>query len=413
MSSEPKLTFFRQSGWLMFATVASGAFMFAVHFFSKKIPEAEYGFYGTLLAMLNLMTMPTLGLQMVFAQQTAAAITEQQRSQLASTTRAVLLGTFVFWLVAAIAVLTYQQQILSRFKMTDPVALWVTLLIGLAILWAPVFNGVLQGQQNFLWFGWAAILSGLGRLVAVAVIVLVFGGYSTGMITGALIGTVVPLAILMWHSRSVWAGPGSGFTWREWLARIVPLTLGLGCCQFLYSADPLFVQSYFDKEQTPFYIAAGTLSRALVQFTGPLAAVMFPKIVRATARAEKTDVLALALGTTAVLGGLAALGLSVIAPWVLKLVFKKSFIAAVPLLPWFAWSMLPLALTNVLVNNLLARGRFTVVIWLILTSIGYGVSLSLYHETFLTVIRTLGLFNLLALAIAAWFTWGAKPAKEK
>jgi len=132
---------------------------------------------------------------------------------------------------------------------------------------------------------------------------------------------------------------------------------------------------------------------------------MFPKIVRSAAVGEKTNVIVVALSATAVLAGLAAFGLSVIAPWLLELVFKETYLGAVPLLPWFALSMVPLSLANVLVNNLLARERFEAVPWLVLLALGYGVALTQFHGSFLTVIRILGLFNLLLLGVGAWFTW--------
>src|SRR5262245_627948 len=75
--SQSRSTFFRQSGWMVLATVVSGACMFGVHPFSKKIPESEYGIFGTMLAVLNCMAIPTLGLRMIFVQQTAAALSDE------------------------------------------------------------------------------------------------------------------------------------------------------------------------------------------------------------------------------------------------------------------------------------------------------------------------------------------------
>jgi len=40
-------------------------------------------------------------------------------------------------------------------------------------------------------------------------------------------------------------------------------------------------------------------------------------------------------------------------------------IAAAPLVPWYAWALVPLTLANVLIQNLLARGRFAAMPWLI------------------------------------------------
>ena len=400
-----KAAFFRQSGWMVISSVITGVFMFSVHFFSKKIPESEYGILGTLLSMLNCMGIPAIGLQMVFAQQAAGAVTEDQERQLAGTTRAVLAGTFLIWIVMAVVVWLGYDAIVARLKFSNPAALLVTLLLALAALWSPIFSGLVQGRQNFLWLGWATIIGGVGRFVCVAVAVLLLGGYATGIITAALIGLVAAVGVAAWQSRAIWRRAGAPFAWRPWLARVLPLTFGFGAFQFLFSADPIFVQNYFDPDKTFAYMAAGTLSRALVTFTAPLAAVMFPKIVHSLARSEKSNVLLLTLATTAVLAGLGAIGLSLIAPLLLKLVFKSSFLEALPYLPWFAWSMTPLALTNVLVNNLLARERFGVVVGLVLVAAGYGLALTQFHDSFLMVIKTIGVFNLLALAVAGAFTW--------
>ena len=67
---------------MIIATVASGAFMTCVHPFAKFIPDDEYGVFGTLLATLNCMSIPSLGLQMSFVQQAAAAIDEAQKRRL-------------------------------------------------------------------------------------------------------------------------------------------------------------------------------------------------------------------------------------------------------------------------------------------------------------------------------------------
>ena len=45
----------------------------------------------------------------------------------------------------------------------------MTLAVVLMNLWMPVFSGVLQGRQDFFWLGWAAIVSGVGRIAVAAV----------------------------------------------------------------------------------------------------------------------------------------------------------------------------------------------------------------------------------------------------
>jgi O-antigen/teichoic acid export membrane protein len=185
------------------------------------------------------------------------------------------------------------------------------------------------------------------------------------------------------------------------------------------NADVVFVQGVFSKEQTQFYMPAAMIGLALITFAGPLAAVMFPKIVRSAALTQDTRALRQALTATVLICGIAALACTV-APWLpVRVIFfrKHEYWAAAPLVPWFAWCLLPLIVSNVLVSNLLARERFAVAPWALLIAAGYGVALGMLKPhllqmevmtAFRTVIQTLGVFSLLLLAVSAGFTWREK-----
>jgi hypothetical protein len=154
----------------------------------------------------------------------------------------------------------------------------------------------------------------------------------------------------------------------------------------MFSVDPIFVQYCSDGKDTGYYVAAGTLGRALCAFTGPVATVMFAKIVRNSALSGKSNYMGLTLVITAVMAAIGAFGLSVIAPWLVpKFMYKPEYTAALPLLPWFSAAMVPLALSNVLLNNFLARGRFTVVPWVALVAVGYAAALFQWGTSTFTV----------------------------
>ena len=396
--------FFRQSTWLMFANIAGGVLMWAVHLLSKKIPEAEYGIFGVLLVVV--MCIPTIPLQMVFAHQTANALATNRERELAGMIRFMWLGTFGVWLVAAVVVLIFQGPILARWQIANPVGLWVTLFVILLSLWMPMFAGVLQGQQNFLWWGWSMVINALGRLGVAAFLVLALGAYAAGIMTGVLVGLVAAALIGIWQTKALWSLPAQRFDWCSFLAQVLPLMVGFGAFQFLFTADTMFVKTYFTGEETAFYVSAGTLSRALMWLVGPLASVMFPKIVHSAARAEKSNLMVLTLLCTAVLAIGGWIGLWVLGPWAVRLVYKASYVeVATKVLPWYAGAMVPLSLANVLVNNLLARAQFRVVPWLVMLVIAYAYALTRFHGSLVTVLQTLGVFCTLALAICAWFTF--------
>src|SRR4051812_50161423 len=93
-------TFFRQSGWLMIANIGGGMLMWLVHFLNKVFPATEYGIFGVFLTAV--MIVPQMPIQMVFAQQTAKAITLNKEAELAGLIRRTWLGTLVIWLFGVV-----------------------------------------------------------------------------------------------------------------------------------------------------------------------------------------------------------------------------------------------------------------------------------------------------------------------
>lgn len=351
--------------------------MSAVHVVvNKPMLESEYAVFFTLLRVFLLMSIPAAGLQVVFAEQSAAASSPTEEQKLSATIRAVLRATFYLWLIMATIVFLCRRDILATLKISNPAALWATLLLGLVSLWAPVVKGILQGRQNFAGLGWVMILDGLGRFSAIVLIVH-WGGQAAGGMTGALIGQMISLALGVWLVWSLLTGPGAGFDWRPWLTKVAPLSLGVGVILFMYSSDVVYVQTMFSKDESPFYTPAAMIGLALVTFTTPLAAVMFPKVVQSAARSEKSDALRHALTATALLGVIAAVACTLLPELPLRIIYFRNAIywKSAPLVPWIAWALLPLIVANVLINNLLARARFRIVPWILFVAAIYGGAL--------------------------------------
>ena len=412
---KPHAAFFRQSGWLMVAAVSGGAMTWGVHFLAKSIPESQYAIFGTLLMVVA--CLPTMPLQMIFAQQAALALATGRERQLAGMIRLAWLWTFIVWAVGALLIFVFQKQIVAGWHLPSATGLWVTLPLLLASLWLPMFSGVVQGRQDFFWLGWATILGGTGRFMAAAFLVLALGFGAAGMMTGALIGVGFSALIVIWRSRDLWSLKAERFDGKSLLKQMVPLLFGFGALQFMFTADTMYAKAYFTGDEMAPYVAAGTLSRALLWLVLPLAQVMFPKIVHAAAKSEKTNLFNLVVLGTAVLAICGTLGLWLVGPMVVKIVYKTSYVVATTaLLPWYAAAMVPLAMANVMVNDLLARAKFGVVPWMAVLALAYGFTLPVMLNHFPgrleVVLQTLGVFNLLLLCVCAWFTWVKKSAPE-
>ncbi|HXI54026.1 MAG TPA: hypothetical protein VNH84_21075 [Candidatus Saccharimonadales bacterium] len=405
--SRLKLDFFRQSAWMVTASMLAGAFFMAVHKVAVRMPKDEYGVFCALLQVLTLMTIPATALQLTVVRRAVAA-QEGRRAELTGALRALGVGACLLWLAVAILALACQPWILANYSMRNPEALWITLVIGLATLISPLLLGTLQGRQSFLWLGASSLGNGVTRFLGVSVIVGMLGGHAAGAMLAALLGILATIGLAGWQVRDCWRGPGSPFAWWQWVKQVGPLTLGLGAIILMVSADMIVVQRFFTKDETGYYGAVGTIGRALYFFTAPMAIVLFPKVVRNSMRVEKSTVVAQAVGATAALGALAALACTWMPELPLRILTNESFLKAAPLVPIFAWCMLPVTISAVLINDLLARERFGVAYWVAAVALLYWVTLQNRHESFVQVIHTLGLFGVLMLAGSLGFAWWAR-----
>src|ERR1041385_1330613 len=114
---KPHAAFFRQSGWLMIASITGGAMSLGVHFLNKLIPPGEYSNFGVLLMVIS--CLPTMPLQMVFAQQAARAIASNRERQLANMIRQAWVWTFVLWLVGMIIVVIFRGEIVKGWQLSS------------------------------------------------------------------------------------------------------------------------------------------------------------------------------------------------------------------------------------------------------------------------------------------------------
>jgi len=435
MSEETKVTFLRQSGWIALATGIGGAAAYAVHLFAKEMPKAEYGVFGAMLQFINLLAIPGIGLQTVFAQKFATVEPGSDAEDDAHRERAAVMTLWsLVWLVLLVVALATSGWWVEKFQLGSTSILLLGVATGLFALILPLEYGVQQGRQNFFQLGWAILLVGGARFVLVPIFFAVDEPDPFWAMLAVLVGFAAAYAVASW--RLPWPecgdfleGTAKMFRTTDWgdlLRRFIPLSLGGGAIIFMMSVDMVIVQHHFPAEQTGLYVAAGMIGRALIFLVGPIVAVMFPKIVRAHAEKKPTDILNFTLALTAALCLIAgALGMAV-PEWPLRIIYDESYLAVAPLVSWFIWVMVPLALSAVLVNSLLAQRKFSVVyalagvclvyaigLWVVSVRLAKTATSVFSAEPFVGVVKVIGLGNLAFLAVAVGFTiWHRRRSRD-
>ena len=401
--------FFRQSGWMTIATMLGGAFNMASFFVAQRMTGGEFNIFDTALSALGILAIPSLGMQASFAALAAGADTPDRGRELSAAMRGALGLLGVFWLLQAGWWLLRHEQIMAAYQLTQPAMLWLLLFICLAAMLTPVPSGVLQGRQNFLWFGWATLLNGAGRFAVLFVVVKGLGWGALGGLAGVLAGSVIVLLVVFWHTRDVLTGQAGRFDWRNWLRRLVPVTVGLGALTFIMQADALVVreklQPLLTADEINGYSAVRKIAQAMIFVVGALTSVMFPKLSRSFQRSEQTDVLKLTIALTAAIGVGGAAMATVFPELPLRLLSPSALLGSKALVPLYCWALLPMALASVLVWSLLARECYRAVPWMAALAFGYWMALQKFHDRLTTVIGVVGVFGVLLLAVCAVFVW--------
>lgn len=369
---------------MMVANLMCGVFMMGVHPFASRMqPESDYAVFMTMLRLFVLVTIPASALQTILAEQTAAAVTEERQRDLAATGRGLVLGAFVFWLFLLFVAALTQDRFVEAFQVSNEFLLWSTMLLILAALWMPIFQGILQGQQHFFELGWSMIFNGVGRVIAIIIAIELFRSGAAGATAAAFVGIMSAVAMAAWPARKALRLRAGRFDWRKLLRTAGPLTLGSGSTLFLLNVTLPIIQTHIDKEFTKYYSAADAIGIALVTLCVPIAAVMFPKIVRSRETGSATSALRLGVLTTAGLGLSAAIFCTIFPKLPLQIMYftKPEFVKAHTLIPWFMWAMIPVTMYNLLVNYLIARARYGIIFFAAALPIAYAFTLNNFFKT--------------------------------
>lgn len=385
------------------------------------VGPGEWDVFVALLDSLYFFAIPSAGLQAVFAQLAAGAVDDARRARLLNAVRSVFWGLGILSVLVVVAVWVGQNELLSSLKIRNPVALWLTVGVGMATLWSPLFTGLLQGSQRFFWYGYVVLAGGAGRLLGILIFVMALGGQAAGAVSGVLMGGLLGLALAVGSSRPEWRGwLGTPRCRSErvepWVAQWIWLSLGMAPVAIMMASDTLVVQAQFDPDGKKLVLAAGRIARGMVTLTTPMALVLFPRVARSAATGEATGALRLALGSTLGVGVCVALGCTILPGLAVKVLFlgNPNFDAAAQYVPWAVWCMLPLTAATTLINHLLARKIFVSVPWLVGVAAAYALTLVLIRDrlaalpifdAFRQLIVVVGAFNVLLLIVAVVFSF--------
>lgn len=392
---------------VMFLTQAAGVSNVAFHLLAGRLLTREqYGILATMLNLVFVLLMPLQAVQNTLAHFTARLLHEGRRDAIRAMAR-----LWSFRLLAAAVVLLVvtaagRGPMGAFFRMQNTTPLLLTAAAMLPSLVLPVFVGVQQGAQRFIWMSVAAQGWGLVRLVLLGLLLWLAGRHASWGIVAHGLAVACSLAVGVWGMLRVSGPPSAAPAAAPRGDRYFGLTLlSLGGFSMLMYGDTALVKHFFPAAADyGSYAQASTIGRTVLFLALPVASAMFPKVVSTRhAGSDRRAVLrqSVLLQLAVVAASCAACVGS--AKWILWGLFGAGAVTpqSVHLVRMLTVAMAPLSLTFLLMNYGLAQGRFASVAPLVASAAAYVGGVCFFHDSLQTVALVLGAACALALV---WLT---------
>lgn len=397
----------KHAGIMLIATGLANVGEILFHIFiGRTFDPANFGIVVSLLSIGFIVSLPVTTIQTVIAKYVSQFKVNHEEAKIVSLFVHSLRKVVIYGLLG-LAIFILASGYLGLFlRIPTRTPVIITGIALFLVLILPVAQGTLQGLQRF---GCLATSIGLGGVIRfVSAFFLVYAGMGiNGAMGGVVLGVFaaflpafLPLKPLFRKQLSTHTGLDSvdvyGYLW--------PVFLALLCFAILANVDLILVKHFFEPLQAGYYSILSLVGRGFVSIAMAVSLAMFPQVSELHEQ-NKNPYLTLkkSLLICSLLFALAILIFIIFPQFFIRAVFGKKYLAVSPLLRIFSIAVIPLALTNVLINYRLARRDVNFAYYLILGVVFYIAMLVLFHNSLLQVVVIVGITGSLVFALNIGF----------
>ena len=349
----------RTTAWMFASFMAGGVFNYGFQIaMGRMLPPAEFGLMNALLGLSVVFGVPTAALVMVVARKTAAYNAKGETDRVRRLVQRVNRFVFKAGTAGLIVFLLSSGAVAGYVRSPSLAPVWILAACLVTSILVPMNTAVLQGLQEYKWFGVMQGVGGPARFLFSTA--LVFAGFGVSGALGGILASNVALWLLAafpvrrrLKDAAVSTVPDP-IAWRLEASVLVANLAFVVMTQM----DMVLVRHYFPPAQAALYASAAVLGRVVMYIPGSLVLAMFP--IASEQKALNVDGRPLLLKSLLMTLGLsgAVAALFFLAPgWTLGTFFGGRYLPAAGLLKYFGLAMLPMALLLVTFNYMVARGR--------------------------------------------------------
>jgi glycosyltransferase involved in cell wall biosynthesis/O-antigen/teichoic acid export membrane protein len=385
-------------GAVSFLIAAAGVnvsnFLFHI-LISRLLGPAHYGAVGAILSILSLLAVPVGAAQLAVTQ---AVIRHSANDESFSLSRMIWRAFFV-GLFAMLVFVSLTPTIDGFLHIGSPlplflVAVWIPLTTVGAVL-----QGALIGEYKFRAVAFASFVGGgpVRLLIGAGMVLAGFG------VTGAVVATILAQAFttgsLLFSARQNVRAQMNGSVvrtkWRDMTLSIA----SLGSYTALIGVDTFLARHFFTAKIAGEYAAGAVAGHIALFVPGAIVAVAFPHWVSGEgSSASSRNAFMQALKITSILGVLTAGSLTVLATFVVHLLFGAKYDGAVAIVGLLSFTSMVFGILSLFVYLHLAR-RSLVALAPWLGVVLAVVLISLRHQSMSSVASTMLVVSVLTLFV--------------
>lgn len=348
----------RKGGVLFCAMMVGNVFgyLFQVSM-GRMLSLKEYGEMNALMSLMIIFGIPFQTLINYFAKNTAVFIGKGQTSKIKSFQKSGLRKVITFLLPLFIFMSLLSTKIASLLHLSaDQIVLVFSCIFFAAIV--ALNTGVLQGLQCF--YSLACVTSGVHVIRFLFGLLLVWMGMGVyGPIFSMLIAACLLFAFSQWRLNTILPNETKEYDFS--LLDAYKYATGLFVANVLFGimtqSDVLLVKHFFTESDAGLYTASAILGKAVLYLSGAIVLAMFPMVAERNEKGDNSmSMLIKALTITFFLSGSGAMILFFFSEPLITLIYGDKFASAALMCEIFGFAMVPVALSFLLMNYLLARG---------------------------------------------------------
>lgn len=385
-------------GSIMFISVVIANILayFLQIYFGRVLGPEGYGVFGSLMAILLILSVPIGTIGTVFTKFVSKFKAEENYGKIntlifASLKKLVLYGIIGFVLISVLSpFIANYLNISSRLPLV---------FVGIVLIFSvllPIVRGSLQGLQKFNSLAFNNVFEAFVRLI-LGVVLIRFGvsgavlSYGLGYLFAFLIGFL---------SLKFLFGKKSEIDASEIYSYAYPVLISVVCLSVLLNIPSIFVKHYFSALDAGYWNAALTLAKIIQYIGSGFSIVMFAKVSENHILKKDTKKLLLSCLLYTCLTGVFVIVLFFLFPsLIVDSLFSSGYSGAYDLLKWLGLFVLSYTIFSLFVNYELAIHKTKVFVGLGILSILEIVLIILFHSSLLNVIYILLFVNIVLIAL--------------